>query len=694
MTSSRPDIRVDEAGRLGNYRILRLLGRGGMGDVYLAWTGLRLVAVKILHANFASDPTFVAMFLAEARVAGRINHSAIAQVLDVGLDGGRLYMVMEYVAGHTLDDLINDTTIRSARPLSAGGDDTRVSEESFDVGPSLFPMPIALTVFAQVAHALAAAHRAQVVHRDISPHNILISDTGAVKLIDFGIARTQNEDARTSPGTFRGRFGYMAPEYVQGRPCDHRVDLFALGVVMWETFTRRRLYPGAAAAQLYAVIERPANRLDAIIPDFPLLLADVVERLLERDPEDRYDNAVEVAQTLEKLLPALPDGGFRNLAHWTQRHLSARIEARARADHDNLQIIVAEEIAEQASYEPEIELRRGSQSQAAAWPAPTAASRLPPKLAFGLGMIAAALMAAAVALWVLVARGQRPVAPAPAVTSLPLASLPVTSEPVAPSVRSLAPEPAQNPAGSERPAAGQVPAIPLEPPEPAETLEPAPAEPLQPAETLEPEPAEPAGDPEPELEPVKPPVKPPVAPESGSDDGADGKRVQKRRDAERKGKDSAKDGAAKAKKEPAIEPLAQARTVEPPRPVEPVVTAPEPPVKTPSVATGIPQLAPPPPPVPTALPRTPRVPAKELGDLGRGGIVLGQCNACHGEQKKKRVEGKHMTRSQWERFFRNGTHDRYRPLGDRLSQRDLAAAKAFLMSRALDATADQGAGVR
>jgi eukaryotic-like serine/threonine-protein kinase len=227
-----------------------------MGDVYLAWSGLRLVAIKVLHPHHASDPTFVAMFLAETRVAGRINHSGIAQVLDVGVDGGRIYMVMEYVAGQTLDELIRDSTIP---------------------GTSLFPTKIGASVFAFLAHALEMAHRAQVVHRDISPHNVLVTDTGAIKLIDFGIARSSSGDALTSPGTFRGRFGYMAPEYVQGLACDHRVDLFALGVVMWETFTRKRLYPGAAAAQIYALMDRPAVRLDAAIPEFSPALASIVD---------------------------------------------------------------------------------------------------------------------------------------------------------------------------------------------------------------------------------------------------------------------------------------------------------------------------------------------------------------------------------------------------------------------------------
>ncbi len=685
-------MRVDETGRLGTYRILRLLGRGGMGDVYLAWTGLRLVAIKILHANFASDPTFVSMFLAEARVAGRINHSSIAQVLDVGVDAGRLYMVMEYVAGPTLDDLINDLSIRSsARPLTQGSFDDGISEEFAEdtvAAPSLFPLRIAATVFAQVAFALAAAHRAGVVHRDISPHNILVSDTGAVKLIDFGIARTQDNDAKTSPGTFRGRFGYMAPEYVQGKPCDHRLDLFALGVVMWETFTRRRLYPGAAAAQLYAVIERPAERLDAVLPEFPVVLADVVERLLEREPDDRYDHAVEVAQTLERLLPALPDGGFRNLAHWTQRHLASRIEERARADHDDLQVIVAEEAAQQAEHEPEIELRShtgnhlggrsgihsgshsgihpgsrsdsrsgsrsgiqsGSQSGSqvdAVWSASTPGLTHPPpsrfssRLSFGLGMGAAALVAAAVALWVLVSRGP---APAPLLAAQQQAA---PQDPSAPANSPSAPEPVPTPVASADAALAAEPELELEEAVPVDSVDTS------------------------------------AAPPVNGDDGATAaskRREQRRRDRENKPE------PVRRSVEPAT------RTIEPARPPEPVAAPP--PERVPAVATRIPQLAPPPPPPPAAPPRTPRVPASLAGDAARGGLVLGQCNACHSEQKKKRVEGKQMTRSQWERFFRNGTHDRYRPLGDRLTLTDLAAAKAYLSARALDGTKDQSAGVR
>ncbi|MBK7536365.1 MAG: protein kinase [Myxococcales bacterium] len=621
------EIRTEESGRLGNYRILRLLGRGGMGDVYLGWSGLRLVAIKLLHAHYASDATFVAMFLAEAKVAGRINHTGIAQVLDVGVDGGRLYMVMEYVAGHNLDELITDTAIP---------------------GPSLLPLRIGAAVFAFVAQALSAAHRAQVVHRDISPHNILVSDTGAIKLIDFGIARTSSTELRTTPGTFRGRFGYMAPEYVQGQPCDHRVDLFALGVVMWETFARRRLYPGAAAAQLYAVIERPAERLDEVVPGFPEELATVVEKLLERDPEKRMATAAQVATTLEAMLPRLPDDGFRNLAHWVEHHLAHRIEARAHADTEELQRIELE------NADPDIEILPSATSAAryvgesshtfSPVARPGVRSGLPRWLpAVALGAIGVVLLGGAI--WMFASR----------------------SRPSAPS-------------GGQAALANGPQAVPLVQPIPV-SAPPAVAPPVTEPPVVETQPAPPpavvtAAVPVPDA--GHPPAAPPKDdPSSRKKKGRDGKGADVR----------APD------RTPSVAVIIAPRTPEDDPAATPV--APTPVAPTP-VAPTLPTVPPPPPPVatPAAPPRTPRVPASMLGDEGAGSAVVGECNACHSKSSVRRVEGKQMTRSQWERFFRNGTHDRYLALGDRMNVTKLAAAKAFLSARALDASSDQGAGVR
>ncbi len=628
------ELRTEESSRLGNYRILRLLGRGGMGDVYLGWSGLRLVAIKLLHAHYASDATFVAMFLAEAKVAGRINHTGIAQVLDVGVDGGRLYMVMEYVAGHNLDELITEQSIP---------------------GTSLFPLRIGAAVFAFVAQALAAAHRAQVVHRDISPHNILVSDTGAVKLIDFGIARTSTSELRTTPGTFRGRFGYMAPEYVQGQPCDHRVDLFALGVVMWETFARRRLYPGAAAAQLYAVIERPAERLDVVVPGFPKDLADVVHQLLERDPEKRLGSAAQVATTLEAMLPQLPDDGFRNLAHWVQHHLEGRIEARAHADTEELQRIELE------NADPDIEILPSMSSAAryvgegshtfssVARPRRSRAMRWLPAVA--LGTIGVGLLTGAI--WLFVSRGRtEPVAaPQAQITAAPIDTPLVPPQPLPPT----AAPPAEPTVAAPPPAAPPptVPAVPETAPAPEQVTTAA----------------------------TEPAAAPPVA--------ATRQPVEEEPSRRKKPRDKPEPRTAPERTSVAVI-IAPRTEEEPPAPAP--IPAPERPAPPPVTST-IP-VVPPPPTAPPAPPKTPRVPASMMGDEGAGASVVAECNSCHSKSSAKRVDGKQMTRSQWERFFRNGTHDRYLALGDRMTVSKLAAAKAYLSARALDASSDQGAGVR
>jgi eukaryotic-like serine/threonine-protein kinase len=613
---------------LGNYRILRLLGRGGMGDVYLAWSGLRLVAIKILHPHHAADATFVAMFLAEARVAGRINHSGIAQVLDVGVDAGRLYMVMEYVAGHTLDELIRDPNVK---------------------GDSLFPLRIGVSLFAFVAHALDTAHRAQIIHRDISPHNLLVSDTGAIKIIDFGIARTQSSDSMTTPGTFRGRFGYMAPEYVQGHECDHRVDLFALGVVMWETFARRRLYPGAAAAQLYSLIERPAERLDAAIPGFPAALADVVERLLQRDPKDRYARASEVAHALEDLLPTLPDDGFRNLAHWVSHHLSRKIAERARTDHDDVQRIATEERAAVEADEPLLEFQPTTNEGAAQVILPRrddhgSKSRWP----LLIGLAAFGLAMALGAIW-LVREGR---APQPG----KLASSGVSVQPLPLESARTPPVPAPPP---PMPSAATAPEV--------TAVEPVPAEPATGGTATEP---------------------------AATDEAESTRRHRTKREEKAEAARAQKLAAAAARAERANDSIKPDPAAPPPPVSEPSPPPPPAAPERPPVAVSIPSVTPPPPPPPTAAPKTPRVPDGQFGDEKRGGAVLGQCNACHVQKKARRTEGKQMTRSQWERFFRNGTHDRYLSLGGQMSLQDLAAAKAFLSARALDASEDQGAGVR
>jgi serine/threonine-protein kinase len=303
---------------LGRYELLRLIASGGMGEVYLGRVRSivesfgALVAVKELPRNLSAHQSFVHMFLEEARLAARLRHKNVVEVRDIDQDDGQYFMIMEYIPGQNLRELIGDTAI---------------------AGASLFEPRLGAEVFADIASALAAAHGEGLVHRDVSPSNIMISDTGVPKLIDFGVARAMTSTPLTSPGTLKGKFGYMAPEYVRNQQYDHRADIFSLGIVMWETFARRRLFGGtSAAAQLSSLLDGPINRLDSEIPGFPAELANVIERMLARDPDCRQISMQEVVDDLAEGARALPLGPDRSLAQWLERRIGARIELRRRAD--------------------------------------------------------------------------------------------------------------------------------------------------------------------------------------------------------------------------------------------------------------------------------------------------------------------------------------------------------------------------
>jgi serine/threonine protein kinase len=303
---------------VGRYQLLRRLAVGGMGEVYLARQRSavqgfsRLVAVKLLMRSYCDNQSFVHMFLDEARVAAKLHHKNVVQVFDVDAQDGQFYIVMEYIPGQNLRELLGDITISNR---------------------SLFEPRLGAEVFSDVASALGAAHAEGLIHRDVSPNNIMIADTGVAKLIDFGIARATAQVSLTTPGTLKGKFGYMAPEYVRGQGYDHRADVFSLGVVMWETFTRKRLFRGTSAAeQLHQLLDAEIAPLDQVIQGFPPELADVVARALCRDPAGRPQTADALAHELAAVAQALPAGTDASLAGWVTRTLGPRIEQRRASD--------------------------------------------------------------------------------------------------------------------------------------------------------------------------------------------------------------------------------------------------------------------------------------------------------------------------------------------------------------------------
>jgi len=253
----------------------------------------KTVAIKRLHAHFARDPEFVAMFLDEARLAARIEHTNVVSTLDVVTADHELFLVMEYVHGESLEKLI-----RTSR------------KEGTQVSPS-----ITSAVVSDLLLGLQAAHEATdergaplgIVHRDVSPHNVIVGLDGICRVLDFGVAKAVWRLQSTRDGQLKGKLSYMAPEQLSLEAVDHRADLFAAGVVLWEMLTGRRLFhaeaPGAVVHQIMAgEVERPSLH----DPKLPRGIDELVLRALARNSEDRFPSALAMAQQLDRLLPPAP----------------------------------------------------------------------------------------------------------------------------------------------------------------------------------------------------------------------------------------------------------------------------------------------------------------------------------------------------------------------------------------------------
>ncbi len=286
-----------EVGRsLGGYRILERLRAGGMGILYLAQRAgatefSRRVAIKVIHDHLAQNSRFARMFIDEAKVSAHIDHPNVVRVEEFGQADGRYYLVMEYVHGVSLAQALG--------VLHASG---RV------------PIELAVAMAVGVAGGLHGAHEATdemgvplgIVHRDVSPHNVLVSYTGAVRLIDFGIAKTRQVGGQTRTGSLRGKLAYMPPEQARSaRTVDRRADLYGLGLVLWEMLTTRRAFDAPTELALFDQIRNPKIvPPSALAPSVPKALDDVVMRMLALDPEARPQTGLELQRALLEALPA------------------------------------------------------------------------------------------------------------------------------------------------------------------------------------------------------------------------------------------------------------------------------------------------------------------------------------------------------------------------------------------------------
>ena len=280
------------AGRqLGRYEILTQLASGGMASIYIARAqGVagfeRLVAIKVLHPHLAYEQEFISMFLDEARLAARIRHLNVVPTLDISdSPGDGYFLVMEYIEGNHLGALLGRSAKQGER----------------------LPRPFVCRVLVDALQGLGAAHRLtdengkalKLVHRDVSPHNILVGTDGIARLTDFGVAKADVRMATTRAGQFKGKLSYMAPEQASSGDTDQRSDLFSVGIILWESLTGRRLFKGESNA---ATLNKLLN--DEVVPPSKLWADlepydELVMKALNRDPDKRFQTADEFAEALD-----------------------------------------------------------------------------------------------------------------------------------------------------------------------------------------------------------------------------------------------------------------------------------------------------------------------------------------------------------------------------------------------------------
>jgi len=328
---------------LGRYELLMPVARGGMASVWVArLKGTRgfqkIVAIKTMLPGLVDDPSFERMFLDEAKLASQVRHPHVIEILDLGEQDRILYLVMEWVSGEALSIVMKYAATR-------GG----------------IPLPIAVHIATQACRGLHAAHELReengvlvgLVHRDVSPQNVLVTYDGMVKVVDFGVAKaTARLDTQTEAGQLKGKIAYMSPEQLRGEKIDRRTDVFAMGILLYMMTTGKHPFRGDDQAQTIARIssDEPAMLPSALVPSYPLGLEAVVMQSLAKDSAKRYPSANDMLIGLTRALPsAMRESSDEEVAEFIRLLLGDRLQRQKQAIKAALEAADRRDVSRSAS---------------------------------------------------------------------------------------------------------------------------------------------------------------------------------------------------------------------------------------------------------------------------------------------------------------------------------------------------------
>ncbi|HEY4122168.1 MAG TPA: serine/threonine-protein kinase, partial [Byssovorax sp.] len=306
---------------LGRYRVVDEIGRGGMASVHLARVDgpggfQKWVAIKRIHPHLVENDQLVDMFLDEARMAAGISHPNVAQVFDIGKDDKTYWIAMEYLHGEPV------------RELQRAGEEKKAA---------VLPPELVARIIADAAEGLHAAHELRgktgellgLVHRDVSPHNLFVTYDGYTKVVDFGIAKATGRLASTHAGELKGKMAYMAPEQLRSQDLDRRTDVFALGVVLWELTTNRRLFRRDSDLETLERVQAcEVPRPSELVPGYPPELEQIALKALARDKAHRFDTARAFSRALEQFLHRRALVGFEEIAEVMRGTFADRLAKR------------------------------------------------------------------------------------------------------------------------------------------------------------------------------------------------------------------------------------------------------------------------------------------------------------------------------------------------------------------------------